>query len=389
MALGRPHSVWRKMARATRSGVGAGSSRVTAESTAAAAPAPPPPLALPAPPHSRGARVGQGRPSRVMTRAAVARGDPLFKENPSSQSRRDSVKYLVAVPKHPPASLKRTWDCLQAMRDDGTWAALTGGKAIIPLADLKGASNAEKRFENSDRYLTMCKNARARMTQFGLLKDGKAGDEHVGPRCTCGARMVVTLSDTVQYWVDGAASGTAPYFTSTEAGAADAARRGWTRILPRYHDAAPPAAAASAGGAREKVYREEGIEGVFSDYLPGSATADRAALVAAVEDGYVNPATGARHAPLRLWTVGRRKLAWQAARLEGRALTTTRNRFNALLAMYWALTHLNDVQLGEDAPAKKLEEAGGKMLTASGKNRYEAVSEYAASVVHARATAGT
>jgi hypothetical protein len=326
-------------------------------------------------------------------RAAVARGDPLFKENPSGQSRRDSAKYLVAVPKHPPASLKRTWDCLQAMRDDGTWAALTGGQEIIPLADLKGASNAEKRFENTDRYLTMCKNARARMTQFGLLKDGTPGDEHVGPRCTCGARMVVTLSDTVQYWVDGAASGTAPYFTSTDAGAADAARRGWTRILPRYHDAAPPAAAASAGGAREKVYREEGIEGVFSDYLPGSEREARAALVAAVEDGYVNPATGARHAPLRLWTKERRRHAWRAAQLEERALSTTRNRFNALLAMYWALTHLGDVGLGEDAPAnwaaKKLEDAGGKMLTASGKSRYEAVSEYAASVVHARATAGT
>jgi hypothetical protein len=205
--------------------------------------------------------------------------------------------------------------------------------------------------------------------------------------------MVVTLSDTVQYWVDGAASGTAPYFTSTEAGAADAARRGWTRILPRYHDAAPPAAAASAGGAREKVYREEGIEGVFSDYLPGSEREARAALVAAVEDGYVNPATGARHAPLRLWTKERRRHAWRAAQLEERALTTTRNRFNALLAMYWALTHLGDVGLGEDAPAnwaaKKLEDAGGKMLTASGKSRYEAVSEYAASVVHARATAGT
>ena len=147
MALGRPHSVWRKMVRAARSRVGAGSSRVTAESTAAAGPAPPPPLALPAPPHSRGARVGQGRGgARGMTRAAVARRDPLFKENPSSQSRRDSAKYLVAVPKNPPASLKRTWDCLQAMRGDGTWAALTGGKAIIPLADLKGASNAEKTF---------------------------------------------------------------------------------------------------------------------------------------------------------------------------------------------------------------------------------------------------
>jgi hypothetical protein len=152
--------------------------------------------------------------------------------------------------------------------------------------------------------------------------------------------MVVSLSDTVRYWVGETASGTAPYFTSTEAGAADTARRGWTRILPRYHHAAPPAAAASAGGAHE-VYREEGIEGVFSDYLPGF---DRATLVAAVEDGNVNLATGARHAPLRLWIVGRRKLAWQAAQPEGRALTTTRNRFNALLAMYWALAHLDDLR---------------------------------------------
>ena len=103
MALGRPHSVWRKMARATRSGVGAGSSRVTAESTAAAGPAPPPPLALPAPPHSRGARVGQGRP---MTRDAVARGDPLFKENPSGQSRRDA-HHALGEPKVRGSHLRR------------------------------------------------------------------------------------------------------------------------------------------------------------------------------------------------------------------------------------------------------------------------------------------
>ena len=60
--------------------------------------------------------------------------------------------------------------------------------------------------------------------------------------------------------------------------------------------------------------------------------------------------------------------------------------------MYWALTHLYDLRqtfgFGEDAGAKKLEEAGGKIITASGKNRYNAVSEYAASMVHARATAG-
>ncbi len=38
---------------------------------------------------------------------------------------------------------------------------------------------------------------------------------------------------------------------------------------------------------------------------------------------------------------------------------------------------------GDDAAAKKLEEAGGKMSTASGMNRYDAVCEYAASVVSA------
>ena len=66
-------------------------------------PAPPPPLALPAPPHSRGARVGQGRP---MTRDAVARGDPLFKENPSGQSRRDA-HHALGEPKVRGSHLRR------------------------------------------------------------------------------------------------------------------------------------------------------------------------------------------------------------------------------------------------------------------------------------------
>jgi hypothetical protein len=51
---------------------------------------------------------GSGALAPPLCLAQNARRDPLFKENPSSQSRRDSEKYLVAVPKYPPASLKHT-----------------------------------------------------------------------------------------------------------------------------------------------------------------------------------------------------------------------------------------------------------------------------------------
>jgi len=56
--------------------------------------------------------------------------------------------------------------------------------------------------------------------------------------------------------------------------------------------------------------------------------------------------------------------------------------------MYWALTHVEELQqkfqLTTEAGAKKLEEAGGKMMTALGKRRYEAA-EHAAGAVTERA----
>ena len=42
--------------------------------------------------------------------------------------------------------------------------------------------------------------------------------------------------------------------------------------------------------------------------------------------------------------------------------------------------------LGSAAGAKQLEEAGGKMMSALGKSRFELVSEHATGVVRARAT---
>ena len=45
----------------------------------------------------------------------------------------------------------------------------------------------------------VCTRALARMKQLGILEDGAPSDKRDGPRCKCGARMVVSLSDAVQY----------------------------------------------------------------------------------------------------------------------------------------------------------------------------------------------
>ena len=61
-----------------------------------------------------------------------------------------------------------------------------------------------------------------------------------------------------------------------------------------------------------------------------------------------------------------------------------------VIVMYWALTHVEELQekfgLDSAAGAKQLEEAGGKMMSALGKSRFDLVSEHATGVVRARAT---
>ena len=372
-----------EMGTTTRSGGGARApSASTAPYAAAQATPPAPPLALPSPP-ARGSREG----ARGQSLAPGGGGGVPFQGRRAPKSRRDSAKHVAKAPQVPPESLKRTWDYVARMDKDGVTDALFGpGAEIIPLGELKSSEGATKRFQINDLYQTVCTRALSRMKQHGVLEDGAPSDERPdGPRCKCGARMVVSLSDAVQYWVDETNPGTSPYFTSTEAGAADAARRGWRRIQPKHHHG-PAAKVAANASAVEKVHREDDVEGCFSEYLP---TFNRETLVAAVQDGFVNPATGASHAPLRLWTLERRQAAWRKAGLDVQAAKTVGKRFNALLAMYWALTH--DVQLQEkfgidtNAGAKRLEEAGGKMMSALGKSRFELVSEHATEVVRVSA----
>ena len=70
-----------------------------------------------------------------------------------------------------------------------------------------------------------------------------------------------------------------------------------------------------------------------------------------------------------------RQAAWRKAGLSREAEKTIGKRFNALLAMYWALTHVEELQrefgLDSTAGAKHLEAAGGKMMSTSGKSRFE------------------
>ena len=123
------------------------------------------------------------------------------------------------------------------------------------------------------------------------------------------------------------------------------------------------------------------------EYLPAFS---RETLVAAVQDVFMNLTTRARYAPLRLWTLERRQAAWRKAGLSREAEKTIGKRFNALLAMYWTLTHVKELQrqfgLDSTAGAKHLEAAGGNMISTSGKSRFESVSEHATGVVRARAT---
>ncbi len=288
----------------TRSGAGAHApSALTEPSAAAQATPPPPPHALPAPP-ALGSQGGGAAP-RAQSLATGGGGGVPFKGRRSSKSRRNSAKHVAKAPESRSESLKRTWDYLARMDEDGVTDALFGkGVEIIPLRDLK-EKEAKKRFEINDLYQVVCTRAQARMKQYGVLKDGAPSDEPDGHRCKCGARMVVSLSDAVQYGVVETSSGTSPYFTSPEASAEDAARRGWRRMLPKHHHAPAAKVAANASAAVENVHREDDVEGCFGEYLPAFS---RETLVAAVQDGFMNPATRAQYAKrgCGLWRGGKR-----------------------------------------------------------------------------------
>lgn len=106
----------------------------------------------------------------------------------------------------------------------------------------------------------------SKMKKHGILEDGVPSDGRDGPHCKCGARMVASLSDAVQYWVDKTNLSATPYCTSTEAGASAVARRGWRRIIPKHQHASSTTVAAHVSVAVENVHREDGVEGCFSEY---------------------------------------------------------------------------------------------------------------------------
>ena len=54
------------------------------------------------------------------------------------------------------------------------------------------------------------------------------------------------------------------------------------------------------------AHREDDVKGYFREYLPAF---NRDTLVAAVQDGFMIPATRALHTPLRLWSLDRRQEA--------------------------------------------------------------------------------
>lgn len=113
-------------------GKGRAPSASTATHAAARATPPPPPLALPSPP-ARGSREG----ARGQSLAPGGGGGVPFQGRRAPKSRRNSAKHVAKAPQVPPESLKRTWDYVARMDEDGVTDALFGqGAEIIPLQDL-------------------------------------------------------------------------------------------------------------------------------------------------------------------------------------------------------------------------------------------------------------
>ena len=180
--------------------------------------------------------------------------------------------------------------------------------------------------------------------------------------------MVVTLSDNIKLWQVHVPSGLPVHLTTTVAAFEGAKRKGWRELDVEVFEvsSAPATNRSDAPGA-------DGFpEGAYTEFLPEYTSSAPEELVAAVERGFTDP-RGVKCAPLRLWTVERRGTAW--GDLAPGVRNTKGNRFRALLAVYWALTHAADLPEGTTVRSnmQALEKAGGKMITTTGVARFDAV----------------
>ena len=330
------------------------------------------PLGLSVPATPGGARATL--PADATGGGSLAEGDAgaPFAGNRSNQSRRRLRDYAVTdVPEMVPPAAKRTWDVIERIQSGNTAAAL-GWTAIPRLPYPK-----DERFKINDEFLTANTRTLARLKHYKIFDvDGVSetgGTSHSGPVCACGGRVVVTLSDNIKLWQVAVPSGLPVQLTTTVAAAEEAKRRGWQELEVEVFEVSPaPATNGSAAPGAVDGFPD----GAYTEFLPEYTSSAPEELVAAVERGFTD-LRGVKCASLRLWTVERRGTAW--GNLAPGVRNTKGNRFRALLAVYWALTHAADLPEGTTVRSnmQALEKAGGKMITTTGVARFDAVSALA------------
>lgn len=175
------------------------------------------------------------------------------------------------------------------------------------------------------------------------------------------------------------------------------ARKGWTcaatfRELesPRELRAEPERA------GDEAVISDAGEPDDVGTLLPRYAAANidgvsltkHEALVRAVETGF--EVRGAHFAPLREWTVHRRKRAWRREALGRLRVKRLQTLFSDLLGVYWALTHPEQLSDGVTVLSgfKKLKAEGGRLLKSVRGERFDLVARLAGERVELRKRQG-
>lgn len=175
------------------------------------------------------------------------------------------------------------------------------------------------------------------------------------------------------------------------------ARKGWTcaatfRELesPRELRAEPERA------GDEAVMSDAGEPDDVGTLLPSYAAATidgvslmkHEALVRAVETGF--EVRGAHFAPLREWTVHRRKRAWRREALGRLRVKRLQTLFSDLLGVYWALTHPEQLSDGVTVLSgfKKLKAEGGRLLKTVRGERFDLVARLAGERVELRKRQG-
>ena len=304
--------------------------------------------------------------------AEVDAGAP-FAGKRSSRSRRRLRDYAVTdVPEVLPASAKRTREVIERIESSNTAAAL--GWTTIP----KLPHSKDERFMINDQFVEATKRTLSRLKHFNIYDIDGVADTGVrsdsAPLCACGGRVVVALADSIKLWQVDVPAGLPVKLTKSVAAAEEAKRRGWRELPVEVFEVSP---APATNGSDAPGSGAEGFpEGAFTEFLPEYSSSAPGELVAAVERGFTDP-RGVKCAPLRLWTVEQRGAAW--GDLAGGVRNTKGNRFRALLAVYWALTHAADLPEGTTVRSnmQALERAGGKMLSATGVARFDAVSALA------------